>query len=104
MTARKPRAAVQAAARAITGEGWSGDSKPHTITGPRSYRPMVYLPAERKWSGNGLRFATREEAETQAADLLCRWTVPSDSRADPSDDAPNYRYVDGKLEALAPAE
>lgn len=63
-----------------------------------SFRPMVLV--EGKWSGNGLRFATREEAERQGRDLLARWFVPTDSRADPSDDAPNYRYLDGRLERI----
>lgn len=56
--------------------------------------------AEREWVGNGLRFATALEAEQQVRDLCSRWTLPDGWRVDPSDDAPNYRYVDGRLEPI----
>ena len=59
-----------------------------------SYRPMVYVQGE--WAGNGLRFATREEAETSAYLLAQRWTLVDDWRADESDDPVNYALVDGR--------
>lgn len=59
-----------------------------------SYRPMVYVQGE--WAGNGLRFATREEAETSAYLLAQRWTLVDDWRADESDDPVNYVLVDGR--------
>ena len=60
----------------------------------KSWAPEVFL--EGKWSGNGLRFATKEEAEKWGADLLMRWFVPTDSRAVESDDPVNYRLVEGQ--------
>ena len=65
---------------------------------PASYAPEVFVDGA--WTGNGLRFASEDEAEAWGRDLLMRWFVPSDSRAVASDDAPNYRLVDGKAVAL----
>ena len=56
---------------------------------------MVYVQGE--WAGNGLRFATREEAESHAYLLANRWTLVSDWRADESSDDVNYALVDGRL-------
>jgi hypothetical protein len=52
-----------------------------------SYRPMVRVGNE--WAGNGIRFATRAEAEASARDLAMRWTLVLDHRADESDDEVN---------------
>ena len=60
-----------------------------------SYRPMVYVQGE--WAGNGLRFATREEAEQSAAGLAGRWMLVDDWRVDESSDPVNYALVDGRL-------
>jgi hypothetical protein len=60
-----------------------------------SWKPQVFL--EGKWSGNGLAFATKQEAEENASDLLMRWFVPTDSRAIESDEPVNYSYADRKL-------
>lgn len=60
-----------------------------------SYRPMVYVHGE--WAGNGLRFATQEEAERSAADLAARWLLVEDFRVDESSDPVNYAIVDGRL-------
>ena len=65
-----------------------------------SYRPMVYV--QREWAGNGLRFATYQEAEQSARDLMGRWTLVEDYRVDDSDDPVNYALVDGRL--VAPQE
>jgi hypothetical protein len=56
---------------------------------------MVYV--HREWAGNGLRFATREEAEQSAADLAARWFLVEDYRVDESDDPVNYAIVDGRV-------
>lgn len=63
-----------------------------------SWNPEVLV--ENKWCGNGLYFATKEEAEAYGRDLLMRWWVPVDSRAVESDEPVNYRIVDGVLESL----
>ena len=71
-----------------------------------SYRPMMQF-AERQrngsyFAGNGLRFATEQEARGQAEDLLNRCSairlikllqfVPTGYRVDLSADEPNYRW------------
>jgi hypothetical protein len=67
-----------------------------------SWKPEVYVDG--KWCGNALRFATRDEAEQNGADLLMCWFVPTDSRAVPSDDPVNYSYLNRKLEAAKIAD
>jgi hypothetical protein len=64
-----------------------------------SYAPEVFTDGQ--WAGNGLRFATREEAERWGRDLLMRWFVPTDSRAVESADPVNYRLLDsGQIEEV----
>ena len=65
-----------------------------------SYRPMVYVQGD--WAGNGLRFATHQEAEQSAAGLAGRWFLVDDYRVDESSDPVNYALVDGRL--VAPQE
>lgn len=65
-----------------------------------SWKPEVFIKSENKWCGNALVFATREEAEQNASDLLMRWYVPIDSRAVESQEPVNYRYINRKLEAV----
>lgn len=57
-----------------------------------SYRPMVCVQGE--WVGNGLRFATEEEARRSAVATACRWTLVDDYRTDQSNDPVNYAIVD----------
>jgi len=76
----------------------------HRGTLVMSYRPMMQF-AERRYgerdgsyfAGNGLRFATEQEARDQADDLLSRlywfsWFGPTGYRVDLSADEPNYRW------------
>jgi hypothetical protein len=67
----------------------------------KSFAPEVIADGSGKWCGNALRFATRQEAEQQVFDLSMRWFAVRDTRVVESDDAVNYRYVDG---ALVPIE
>jgi len=60
----------------------------------KSWKPEVLVDG--KWSTNSLRFATREEAEGSVRALMSRWWVPDDGRATESEDAVNYRFVDGQ--------
>jgi hypothetical protein len=46
----------------------------------------------KEWAGNGLRFATKAEAEASALELMGRWFMPSDYRVDEVDDAVNYVF------------
>ena len=64
-----------------------------------SWKPEVIADSSGKWCGNALRFATREEAEANVRDLMMRWFA---ILRHPSDDAVNYRYVDGRLQSLTP--
>jgi hypothetical protein len=66
-----------------------------------SYKPEVIADASGKWSGNALRFATREEAESYVFDLSMRWTLVSDTRVIESDDPINYRWTEKGLRELS---
>jgi hypothetical protein len=55
-----------------------------------SFRPMVSTGGA--FAGNGLRFATREEAEASARDLYQRWTLWVLYSADESDDPVNCAW------------
>ena len=67
----------------------------------KSFRPMMKFDARQSdgtyFAGNGLRFATQDEAQAQAEELMMRWFVPTGFRVEPSEDAPNYRW-DSKLQ------
>lgn len=65
-----------------------------------SFAPEVQTDSSGKWYGNALRFATREEAEQNAHDLMMRWFLVRDTRAVESTDPVNYRWVDGRLEEV----
>ena len=67
-----------------------------------SFKPEVQTDDTGKWYGNALRFATREEAEAQVAGLMMRWLAVRDTRVVECDEPVNYRYVDGRLEAVVP--
>lgn len=66
----------------------------------KSFAPEVVADSSGKFVGNGLRFATREEAELYVADLMQRWFLVTDQRVVESDEPVNYRWVDGKLEEI----
>jgi hypothetical protein len=63
-----------------------------------SYRPMVYVQGE--WAGNGLRFATSDEALASAQNLMARWFLVDDVRVDASDDEVNYAWDGGLKEVV----
>ena len=65
-----------------------------------SFKPEVIADGTGKWYGNNLAFATRDEAELNVQDLACRWTMVRDTRVVESDQPVNYRWVNGKLEAV----
>jgi hypothetical protein len=45
-----------------------------------SYKAEVIADSSGQWCGNGMRFATREEAQRYAASLAFRWTAVRDWR------------------------
>jgi hypothetical protein len=65
-----------------------------------NWRPMVQVSGRSEWSGNGLVFATKQEAEDNAKDLMQRWTLVTDTRADETDNPVNYKWTDGRLVAV----
>jgi hypothetical protein len=64
-----------------------------------SWKPMVKT-AGPEWAGNALAFATKEEAEMWARDLMMRWTLVTDYCARESDEAVNYAIRDGVVHSL----
>ncbi len=65
-----------------------------------SWKPEVIADSTGQWYGNALRFATKQEAEDNARDLMMRWFAVCDTRASESPDPVNYAWVDGKLESV----
>ena len=63
----------------------------------KSYAPEVIADSSGKWCGNGLRFATRQEAEQNVFDLSMRWFAVRETRVVESEEVPNYTYTDRKL-------
>jgi hypothetical protein len=52
----------------------------------KSFAAEVIADSSGKFVGNGLRFATREEAEGYVHDLMMRWTSVRETRVVESDD------------------
>lgn len=67
-----------------------------------SWAPEVIADNSGKWSRNALRFATKEEAEASANELMQRWYLVLATRAAPATEPVNYRFVGGKNEPLEP--
>jgi hypothetical protein len=61
-----------------------------------SWKPEVIADSSGQWCGNGLRFATKEEAEKNVSNLASRWMMVQETRVVESDDPVNYRWVDGQ--------
>ena len=67
-----------------------------------SWKPEVFV--DNQWCQNGLVFATKEEAERSAGDLMSRWMLVTDYRAVESDLPVNYKIVDGEMLSASKAE
>ena len=65
-----------------------------------SWKAEVIADRSGKWTGNALRFATREEADVYVHDLMMRWTAVSGWRSVESDDPVNYTWRAGKAVPL----
>jgi hypothetical protein len=63
-----------------------------------SYKPEVKVNGT--FHSNALVFATREEAEQSARELMGRWLLVTDYRAVDSDEPVNWALVDGVLSAV----
>lgn len=69
-----------------------------------SWKPEVIADSSGQWCGNGLRFATKQEAEQNVSDLAMRWTSVRETRVVEGADPVNYTYYDRKLRALPNAQ
>ena len=70
-----------------------------------SYKPQVETFTDPgKFFGNGLAFATFDEAYLNARDLSHRWMLVKDYRAIESDEQVTHSYVDGVLGYAEPAK
>lgn len=49
-----------------------------------------------KFSSNGLRFATKQEAELSAGELMSRWFAVKEYRIAESTDPVNYTFTNGQ--------
>ena len=65
-----------------------------------SFKPEVIADSSGKWCGNGLAFATHQEALDNVRDLEMRWFAVRETRVVESDEPVNYTYHDRKLRAL----
>jgi hypothetical protein len=59
-----------------------------------SYRPMVQVSG--KWAGNGVRFATEEEALSSARDLMSRWFLVENYGSEYSEDPVNCAWDESR--------
>ena len=66
-----------------------------------SFKPSVSIDGGATFNENNLAFATREEAELSARDLMARWILVTDWRVIESDRPVNYAINNGVLEAVA---
>lgn len=62
----------------------------------KSYAVEVQTIGSTKFTGNGIRLATEEEAEAYARDLAGRWTMVQEHRVVRSQDEVNYKWQDGR--------
>lgn len=70
-----------------------------------SFKPEVRTGTDPKFYGNNLAFASREEAERSAKDLMSRWLLVVEWRVVESDQPVNYRLDEaGELHALQQPE
>lgn len=66
----------------------------------QSWKPEVIADSTGQWSGNALRFATKQEAEEYVRDLMMRWMAVRETRVIESEDPVNYRWDNGRLTAV----
>ncbi len=66
-----------------------------------SFKPQVQTGLDPEFYSNNLAFATKEEAEMSAQNLMARWTLVVDWQVIESDQPVNYRMQDdGELKAV----
>ena len=65
-----------------------------------SFKPSVSIDGGAAFNENSLAFATRDEAEVSAKDLMARWMLVTDWRVVESDQPVNYAINNGIMEAV----
>lgn len=66
-----------------------------------SWKPEVIADNSGKWNSNGLRFATKAEAELYVRDLAGRWMSVREWRAVECDDPATHAWVYDRAERIA---
>lgn len=94
MSKRNTRTEVTIAARAMDHTGTSAGSEPHTIV--KSFVGQVKTPGDKDWVGNGLRFATRQEAQDYVTELSWRWTAVQETNVAETTDPVTAEFRDGR--------
>lgn len=69
-----------------------------------SFAAEVIADDSGKFCGNGLRFATTEEASTYARDLEARWILVRKWRVVPSEDPVTHVIHDNRMERVQEAQ
>lgn len=67
-----------------------------------NFKPGVVTDDSGKLYTNALVFATREEAQASADELMSRWMLVRSTGVIETEDPVNYRFVDGRNERIAP--
>lgn len=62
-----------------------------------SWKPEVQTVNDSKWTGNALRFATKEEAEGYVFNLSMRWLLVTETRAIEVDEPVTHTWKEGVL-------
>lgn len=65
-----------------------------------SWHAAVKTAGDEDWVYNGMRFATKEEADAYAKDLAWRWTAVLGVEVSQTVGLANYKWADGKAVAL----
>ena len=69
-----------------------------------SWKPKVKTGNDQNWYGNALAFATKEEAELSARDLMNRWLLVVAYTAEESDEPVNAEIKNGVFSMLRKEE
>jgi hypothetical protein len=70
----------------------------------KSWTSEVIADSTGKWLLNGTRFATPKEARDYVWQLSMNWTAVKDTRVIASDEPVNYRFINGRAEAITDAQ
>lgn len=71
-----------------------------TVREGKSYKVEVKVFGDEKFYSNGIRLATKEEAEGYGRDLTSRWTLAEKWRVSEDEEVPNYVFEAGQLKLI----